>query len=356
MQEKLLCTLFSTVALITVGCTPTPMVMNYGTMNTISQKVWPNPPDAAKYKYVGELTGEDNFQPDGAVNRTTARKVFDWLVGLTSRTETPSIVLQRPQSVITDGMGRTYVTDINKGAIYVFDKSSGKLLVWETAALGLHFKSPIGIALDDTGGILVADADLQGVFHLDHDGNPIEKFGENILKRPTGIARDSKTGITYISDTYSHDIKVFDIQNKLLRTIGRRGEDAGEFNFPTYLAYADSKLYVTDTLNSRIQVFDTSGKLLSKFGNRGLFVGNLVRPKGIAVDRLGNIYVIESLYDRLLIFNNEGKLLLAIGDSGKELGQFYLPAGVWVDDQNLVHIADMFNGRIVVLQFIGGPQ
>ena len=29
-------------------------------------------------------------------------------------------------------------------------------------------------------------------------------------------------------------------------------------------------------------------------------------------------------------------------------------SGVWVDERNRVFVADMFNGRVVVLQFLGG--
>ena len=66
------------------------------------------------------------------------------------------------------------------------------------------------------------------------------------------------------------------------------------------------------------------------------------------------MYVVESMYDRLLVFDAEGRLLLAIGGTGRDIGRFYLPAGVWVDARNRVYVADMFNGRVVVFQFLGG--
>ena len=45
---------------------------------------------------------------------------------------------------------------------------------------------------------------------------------------------------------------------------------------------------------------------------------------------------------------------MPIGGTGKATGRFYLPAGVWVDAKNRVHVADMFNGRVVLFQFLGG--
>ena len=87
---------------------------------------------------------------------------------------------------------------------------------------------------------------------------------------------------------------------------------------------------------------------------RGLYVGNLVRPKGVAADDEGNIYVIESMHDTLLVFDRQGRLLISIGGTGQDVGRFYLPAGVWVDRHNRVFIADMYNGRVAVFQFLGG--
>jgi DNA-binding beta-propeller fold protein YncE len=70
------------------------------------------------------------------------------------------------------------------------------------------------------------------------------------------------------------------------------------------------------------------------------------------VDSDGNIYVVESYYDHLLVFNRAGTFLMAIGGLGRETGKFYLPAGTWVDGRNRVFVADMFNGRVVIFQYL----
>jgi DNA-binding beta-propeller fold protein YncE len=94
------------------------------------------------------------------------------------------------------------------------------------------------------------------------------------------------------------------------------------------------------------------GEYQLKFGRRGLYVGDLPRPKGIATDAGGRVYVVESYYDHLLVYSNDGQLLLPIGGTGSEIGQFYLPSGVWTDSKNRIYIADMFNGRVVILEYI----
>lgn len=344
------------LTLLMAGCADNHLVMNLAdTSQNAPPIVWPAPPDEPRYRYVGELTGEDNFRPDNWANRNNATKLFDWLVGLTRFNSQP-VTLQRPQSGMVDEEGRIYVTDIGRGAVFVFDKPAGKLEVWEKARGDERFVAPIGITQGARDEILVADSELKSVFRLDKKGNVLGEFGHDILERPTGLARDAKRGRIFVADTHAHDIKVFNDDDQLINVIGERGEGDGEFNFPTHLAFVADKLYVTDTLNSRIQIFDSDGNFIAKFGKLGLNVGNLVRPKGVAVDSESNIYVIESLYDNLLVFDKKGRTLLALGGSGKEIGEFYLPSGVWIDNHDQVYIADMFNGRITVLQFLGTQQ
>jgi DNA-binding beta-propeller fold protein YncE len=318
-------------------------------------KVWPAAPEIARYRYVGQLTGEENFISDSANGRNAGMKLFYWLVGLIGMDQ-EKIILKRPQSGVTDANGRTYVTDISNHAIFVFDQAAGKLLVWDSAGDNVRFVTPIGIALGKNGQILVADAELGRVFRLDRDGKPLGDFGSGILTRPTGLARDPLRGRIYVSDTHAHDVKVFDDNGILLEIIGHRGDGTGEseFNFPTHLAFGADKLYVSDTMNARVQIFDALGKPVGSIGQRGLNVGNLVRPKGVTLDSAGNLYVIESYYDYLLVFNDTGKFLLPIGGTGKEPGQFYLPSGVWSDQQGKIYVADMFNGRVVIFQYLGG--
>lgn len=336
------------------GCAQPKLVMNLADSGQdATAKVWPSPPDAPRYRYVGELTGEENFRTEHGANVSTVVNALKWLVGLDDNEN--RVVLQRPQTGVVDAQGRIYVTDGNRQGVYVFDNIAGQLEVWELARLGTSFKTPIGIALGRQDEILVADAVLHSVFRLDSKGNPVGEFGNDVLKWPTGLARDAKLGHVYVADTHAHDIKVFSDDGKLLKVIGKRGEGDGEFNFPTHMTFVADKLYVTDTLNSRVQIFDADGKMIQKFGKLGLYVGDLVRPKGIAVDSQNNIYVIESLYDNLLVYDDQGRTLLGVGGSGKGIGEFYLPSGVWTDSQDRVYVSDMFNGRITILQYLGAP-
>jgi len=328
---------------------------------------WPAAPETPRYVYRGTLTGEPNFKRD-APARGALQRLGRWIAGLDEADDAP-LVLQRPSAVAGDDAGRVFVSDASRQAVFVFDARVGELQVWDEAAPSVRFASPAGLAVvpggaagsrPGTASVYVADAALKAVFALDTGGRAVGRIGEGLLQRPTGVALDARAGRLFVADAAAHDIKVFDVQGRLLKVLGRRGEGPGEFNFPTHLTLRDDTLYVTDAMNHRVQLLDVreaagadEGRMLRSIGRRGLFVGNLVRPKGVAVDAAGRVYIVESFYDQLLVFSAEGEFLLPIGGTGAATGQFYLPAGVWVDAEQRVHVTDMFNGRLVLLQFLG---
>ena len=309
--------------------------------------------EVPRYVYVGELSGEQNFVAAEGRKKNRFVEALKWLAGVFERPE--PVVLQRPQSGVVDDNGRILVTDVSRSAVFVFDPAKGVLDVWEFAQGYRRFAAPTGIALGPAGGVFVADADLRQVYLLDQEGKGTLVIDSDQLLRPTGLAWDADAGLLYVSDTQAHQIKVFDATGRLVRSIGQRGEGAGEFNFPTYLSLAGERLIVADTMNARVQLVPLNGEdEVRILGERGTRLGNFVRPKGVAADSENNIYVIESYYDHLLIFDEQARFLLPIGGAGKQAGAFFLPSGVWVDRGNRVFVADTFNGRIAVFQFLGG--
>ncbi len=336
------------------GCAKTPLEMHYRVTSVDStEQVWPGLPEIPRYRYAGELTGEDNFRPVDGSRGEGVRKVLRWLVGLGAK-RADRIVLQRPQSGTVDAQGRIFVTDTSRAAVFVFDPIAGQLDVWDLAEWNTLFIAPIGVTISDNEELLVTDAELGAVFHLDQEGKPVGKIEHETLKRPTGITRDPMTGLIYVADTKAHNIKVFSRSGQLQRTIGQPGTDPGTFNAPTHIDFVNNRLYVVDTLNARVQTLTPEGKPLSTVGERGLYVGNLTHPKGVAADNDGNVYVTESFYDYLLIYDDNGQFLLPIGGTGADAGRFFLPAGLWMDQQERLYVADMFNGRVMVLQYLGG--
>jgi DNA-binding beta-propeller fold protein YncE len=311
--------------------------------------LWPSPPETPRFAYAGTLIGEQNFIGEEADEGITVVNVLKWIAGLAIG-ERRYTELQRPVSGTVDSRGRVLVVDASRRSVFVFNIPEVQFTEWRFAAPKITFGLPVAIEKDGQGGFLVTDSERAEVFRLDATGQPIGRFGKGVLSRPTGIARDPETGRIYVADTAAHDLKIFNAEGVLVDTLGARGRAAGRFNAPTHLAFHGDRLFVADTLNFRIQVFDRGGDGRLAFGEIGLFVGNMTRPKGVAVGRDGRIYVVESYYDHLLVYNEKGDLLLPIGGTGTGIGRFYLPSGVWTDDKGRVFVADMFNGRVAVFK------
>ena len=309
--------------------------------------------DVPRYLYLGHLYGDRNISdPDSKQNGPLGfiGKILEFIKG-----EAPPREIYRPQSGAIDTLGRILVTDRGSASVFVFDEKAASLELWQQADGARNFVSPIGIAVGPEGIVYVTDSELALVARLNTKGDSMGPIGKGHLTRPTGVAYEPETRRIFVADTADHQIKLFDPDGTLLDVWGERGDGPGEFNFPTYICVRGEKLYVADTMNARIQILSSkTGKHLATVGKLGMYVGEMVRPKGVAVDGEGNIYVVESYYDHLLVYNNRGQYLMPIGGVGPEPGQFHLPAGVWVDSRNRVFVADTLNSRVSVFQFLGG--
>lgn len=343
------------LACMLAACASSPprLVFDVGAVPGRAPGMWPAAPEMPRYLFAGALLGEQNFVSADAERRSAAVQALRWLAGIEEAGPDP-VVLQRPVTGTVAADGRIFVSDASRAAVFVFDEAAGRLDVWDRADGSRRFVSPVGVAADADGGLLVADAELGYVSRLDAQGNPVGRIGQGTIRRPTGVVRDASSGRIFVADTEAHDIKVFSAQGTLLQVIGRRGEGEGEFNFPTHLAMHGGDLYVTDSMNSRVQIVEAeTGRWRRAIGRRGLFIGNLVRPKGVAVDEEGNVYVVESYYDTLLVFDAAGSLLLPVNGGASAADRLYLPAGVWTDRRGRVFVADMFNGRVLIYNFLG---
>ena len=316
----------------------------------VDRMVWPAPPEIPRYAFVGYIYGESNGEQDSKP-KSTMEKFLSLITGVDDRPENFKNLIQ-PQQVTTDGLGRVFVADAGQQSIFVFDESLGEFSIWDAQSLNLPLLAPVGIAYG-FDSLWVSDSGLSRVFQLDAQGQLVRNIGEGVLVRPTGIAVDRAGQRVFISDTGDGNIKVFDLNGKLLDTWGQSGSGKGELNHPTFISFVAGHLYVADSLNARIQIFDDSGRHHMSFGERGLYVGNLARPKGIALDSEGHIYVSESYYDHLLIYDSAGAFLMSIGGSGDRPGNFYQPTGVWVDEHDRIFVSDMLNGRVAIFQYLG---
>ncbi len=224
-------------------------------------------------------------------------------------------------------------------------------------------KFPLGIAVDGSGNVFIADtnnhrvkklANANGAY-IAHLGGTSSGTGSSQFKNPAGIAVDA-SGNVYVADTGNH--RVQKLTNALVysSTIGTTpltsGTGNGQFSSPAGIAVDSSgNIYVSDTGNNRIQIFNSSGTYVSQFGSSGTGNGQFSGPRGIAVDSSGNIYVADTGNHRIQKFDSNGTFVAKYGTGTNALtfggsvtaaafGTFSSPYDIAVGNDGTMYIAN----------------
>lgn len=320
-------------AAILYGCAP---------QNPHGDIFWPEPPDEPRIKYVRTHRGTADFTKSGVA--------ASLILGETSGTN-----LSKPMGVHVDRHGRVFVTDTAKSDIFIFDTKNSKVTTLSDMGVKIFYK-PISIVTDDSDRIFVSDSQVDTVTVLAPDGKIISILKPDVpFQQPTGLAIDNNNKKLYTVDTHTHDVRVFDLDTlKHINTIGKRGKEEGEFNFPSHID-VDNKgnIYVVDTMNGRMQIFDSEGKFIRAFGQFGDSPGMFARPRGVAISSEGHLYVVDAAFNNVQIFNTEGRILLGFSGYGSGRSQMILPAGIAIDEEDYIYVVDSWNARVNVYEYIG---
>lgn len=106
------------------------------------------------------------------------------------------------------------------------------------------------------------------------------------------------------------------------------------------------RIIVADRRNHRIQIFDQNGVFLTKFGSQGFGNGQFELPAGITTDPDNRIVVVDKDNHRVQVFNSNGHFIFKFGSVGSESGQFQYPWGVAVNSRGDILISDTRNHRL----------
>jgi DNA-binding beta-propeller fold protein YncE len=305
---------------------------------------WPDPPEKTRVKYVRSFRSAEDLNPPS--------KIMDVIVG-----KAAIAGLRQPMGLdVSEDGQRLYVTDFAESKVFVFDYKNRLV---KTIGRADPLRMPISVALDRRENVYVSDTGSKAVKVFEKSGNFLKAIGKDILIRPTGLAMDKKRGLLYVVDTGhndakgGHQIKVFDMDGKHIRTIGKRGGAEGEFNFPVQATVdSEGRLYVADAANGRIQVFDSDGKFIFKFGKAGDKVGNFARLKDVALDTFGNIYAVDSHFSIVTMFNPKGETLMHFGGVGEYPGLLFNPTSIAIDKANRIYISNYLNRRVDMYQLV----
>ncbi|NJD25988.1 MAG: 6-bladed beta-propeller [Betaproteobacteria bacterium] len=330
------------------GCAPVNDVQKK--VEREAQTVFPAPPDPPRFEWEGQITGSwDIASPRKSRG---IRGIF------TGEAEEGGDGLAKPYAVAVF-QGRVYVTDSVDRFVKVFDFPGRRFFKIGDDPKGSLAK-PMGIDVDASGNIYVADITQKAVMVYAPDGTFLRKIGrKGDFERLTSVTIDRQRQRLLVVDiggvsSQQHRVRVYDAPSgNHLFDFGKRGTGPGEFNLPRDAAIGkDGLIYVVDGGNFRVQVFDKDGKYVSAFGSIGKQLGNFARPKEVATDKDGNIYVVDSAFGNFQIFNPEGELMLFIGERSEKNGpaKYMLPSGIYVDEDGRIYMVDQWFRKVDVFR------
>lgn len=309
----------------------------------VESLVWPPPPEPARVVSSDTLTTSHWSNPPSAFRRLVTK--------ITGRRKDTGF--QKPYGVVADDRGRVFVSDTGWGDVLVFDKAEKSFRFLGGEGQGALSK-PAGITVDGRGHVFVADLGLALVMEFDADLGFVRSYGSGVFVRPVGVAVDDATGTLWASDTKRHVLDAFEVGGGHLRTLGERGQEDGNFNFPTNLDVGpDGNLYVVDSMNFRIQVLGPDGTFVRKWGKNCDVYGCLAKAKGVSVAPDGRVFVVDAAFNMVQIFDADGTMLLFFGGHGNLPGRVVLPAGIHVADDRQVYLVSQYNWRVNIYDYIG---
>jgi sugar lactone lactonase YvrE len=319
-----------------------------------------------------------------------------------------------PSSVATDKAGNFYFTDLGNNMVWKVSASSGVISAFAgngtagyggdggPAAAG-QLDYPVGIAVDGSGNVFIADSrndvvrevsasagiisTMAGIYNQPGyssslgDGGPATSAN---LSFPGGLALDS-SGNLYIADTNHYVVRRVTSATGIISTVagvagisgsGSSGDGgpaiSAELSYPGQLAVDSAgNLYICDVYNGRVRkVAAASGVITTVAGNgRPYGIGGdggpatsaPLSPQGVAVDAAGNLYISNGSAAVRKVNGSTGVITRAagngypgyFGDGGSAtIAEVYNPQGLALDSSGNLYLADQANYRIRKVTFL----
>ncbi|MCE7957971.1 MAG: hypothetical protein DYH06_08555, partial [Acidobacteria bacterium ACB2] len=304
-----------------------------------------------------------------------------------------------PDGVAVDASGNVYVADslnhtIRKvtpaGAVTTLAGLAGSSGAADGTGSAARFDDPDGMAVDASGNLYVADYGNHTIRYVTPAGVVTTLAGlagsagsadgtgsAARFDNPIGVAVDA-SGIIYVADYWNHTIRKVTPAGVVTTLAGLAGSSgaadgtgsAAQFSFPEGLAADISgSLYVADRGNRTIRRVTPAGVVTTLAGLAGSLgsadgTGSTARfggPAGVAVDSSGNVYVADASNHTIRKVTPAGDVTTLAGlalspgsaDGTGSAARFKDPHGVAVDGAGNVYVADRGNHTIRVVTSVG---
>jgi uncharacterized protein (TIGR03437 family) len=317
--------------------------------------------------------------------------------------------LAAPQGVTLDASGNLYIADSSNQRIRRVDTNGIITTIAGTGtagfsgdgalATGATFGNPVGVAVDASGAVYVADLN-NGRVRRFVVGGAITTFGGTVtsvgdggpsiqsrLNRPASVAVDSSANL-YIADPTANRVRKVTPSGTIITLAGNGQTGYGGDNGPSsaaMLSAANSvavdstgNVYIADAGNGRIRRVNATTGIITTFagGGSGTYTGpgtggdggpataaSLGFPLQVAVDGAGNVYFVDAVFSNtnpnslsVRRVTTDGKINTWAGgstasgfsgDGGPPLqAQFSPSINIAAGNDGSLYIADINNYRV----------
>lgn len=260
--------------------------------------------------------------------------------------------MHMPTDVAVDSKGRVYIVDGVNDRILRFAGDSVDSLPADAA---LKLRQPTGLFIDKQDRLWIADTLNQRVVRLDADGKSeaidLPKPEGNHKADPTDLVLSPDGKRLYIADNDNHRVLVRDMSKGTWQVMGAPGKAQGQFQYPFMLAIGkEDYVYISEAIGARVQVLSPQDRWAGEIGRWGVELGQLYRPKGVAVDVAGRVFVSDSTLGVIQVFGERGAVIgVLCGKDGSPLRLAH-PMGMSFDKDGRLYVVELKENRVAVIE------
>ena len=350
-------------------------------------------PDLAGDVFVADGMRVREVYADGLIS-TAAGDGYLHAVG--DGTPAISAILYQPSAVEFDRSGNLFIADTGTERVRIVlatgliqTLAGDGLAGYNTdgvAATAAELNTPMGLAFDPSGNLLLSDTNNQRVREISAGvistfaGTGVAGTGqegltpvEMPLRGPRGVCT-GRDGSVYIVDTDNHRVLVAPPAGVVTTFAGNGSPgDAGDgesartaqLNLPSACALDGSgDMFIADTANHRIREVTPAGVIETVAGSGtagysgdggAASAAALYAPSGVAVDGNGNLFIADTGNHAIRLVTPDGAIHTIAGqgtagfsgDGGEGLAAFLnSPSGMLLDGAGDLYFADTGNNRV----------
>ncbi len=311
--------------------------------------------------------------------------------------------LSQPRAIALDKSGAVYAGDIGQSLVVKISHDaegqySAAVFAGDEKQIGSNdgrgtaarFQGPIGLAVDDAGGVFVADSDNHLIRKISPAGLVTTIAGMAVVPGyadgpgpdarfddPTNVAVDH-AGNVYVSDNHNQVVRKISpagVVTTLAGLAGQAGSVDGQgaiarFDGPRGIAVdIAGNIYVAAQTSSAIRKITPDGLVTTLAGQAGKTGGRdgpgaiatFNVPRSLTVDAAGNVYVADTDNNTIRKITPEGIVSTVAGQAGQSglidgsgaVARFKGPRGVAVDSAGNIYVADSDNDAIRLISPTG---